>query len=288
MLGNYSYDDAVRLLGLTKTGQEARKTVSFGDPSAAKGGLFWSIVSVGLIFLGWHLATRFELASEIFLPSISKVFSDFNKLLTDGFRNTSFWEHVGISVKRLLIGFGLGCLIGIPIGFSMGLSKICRAFFDPIVEFMRPIPPLALIPLMIIWLGIGEKSKIMLLFLAALWVMVLAGRSGVQGIKLSKIHAAYTLGANKKQVLFRIILPNALPEIFTGMRVAMGVCWGTLVAAELVAADAGIGYMIVVAGKFLDTGLVFIGIIIIGIIGALIDVIMRKAEARLVPWKGRG
>ena len=146
----------------------------------------------------------------------------------------------------------------------MALSKVCRGFFDPIVEFMRPIPPLALIPLSIIWLGIGNVSKIFLLFLAALWVMVLAARAGVLGIRLSKIHAAYTLGASKKQVLLKVILPNALPEIFTGMRVAMGVCWGTLVAAELVGADAGVGFMITVAGKFLETGLVFVGIIMIG------------------------
>ncbi len=276
------------LLGLKETGQDARKTVSFGDPEAAVGGIFWSLLSVISILLLWFCATYFEWASPIFLPSIAQVISDFIELLSGGFRNFTLIEHIGVSVKRLLIGFGLGCLIGVPIGFSMGLSKMFRGFFDPIVEFMRPIPPLALIPLMIIWLGIGEASKIVLLFLAALWVMVLAGRAGVQGIKLSKIHAAYTLGANKKQVLLRIILPNALPEIFTGMRVAMGVCWGTLVAAELVAADAGIGFLIVVAGKFLETGYVFIGIIIIGIIGAIIDVAMRKLEAKLVPWKGRG
>ena len=153
---------------------------------------------------------------------------------------------------------------------------------------MRPIPPLALIPLAIIYLGIGDKSKIALLFLAALWVMVLSARSGVQGIHLSKIHAAYTLGASKKQVLWRVILPNALPEIFTGMRVAMGVCWGTLVAAELVGASSGIGFMITVAGKFLATSLVFLGIIIIGVIGFAIDAGMRKLEAKMVPWKGRG
>ncbi|MCH9758712.1 MAG: ABC transporter permease subunit [Proteobacteria bacterium] len=274
-------------LGIITVGEVARKTVTFGDPEASKGGLIWGIVSVLLIFSIWSLAVANEWASAIFLPPPSEVVSQFWKIATDGFRGSSLWEHLGISLYRLLVGFILGCLIGIPIGFGMALSKVVRGFFDPIVEFMRPIPPLALIPLSIIWMGIGNGSKIFLLFLAALWIMVLAARAGVEGIRLSKIHAAYTLGASKKQVLLRVILPNALPEIFTGMRVAMGVCWGTLVAAELVGADAGIGFMITVAGKFLETGLVFVGIILIGIIGAAIDVSMRKAEALMIPWKGK-
>lgn len=274
-------------LGLVKAGVEARKSVSFGDPEAAKGGLFWSILSIVVIFVLWSAAVALELANPIFLPSPLDVLAQFKTIATDGFRGSTLWEHLGVSLYRLLVGFILGCLIGIPMGFSMGLSKITRGTFDPIVEFMRPIPPLALIPLSIIWLGIEDASKIFLLFLAALWVMVIAARSGVQSIRLSKIHAAYTLGASKTQVLMKVILPNALPEIFTGMRVAMGVCWGTLVAAELVGADAGIGFMITVAGKYLETALVFVGIIIIGIVGAIIDVGMRKLEAKMIPWKGK-
>lgn len=275
-------------LGLRAAGEDARKTVSFGDPAAARGGYFWSFVSIALVFALWFASAKFEWTTPIFLPPPSDVWEQFSTTAVDGFRGHTLLEHVGVSVYRLLVGFALGCLIGIPIGFSMGLSRALRGFFDPIVEFMRPIPPLALIPLMIIWAGIDDKPKIILLFLAALWIMVLAARSGVQSINLPKIHAAYTLGASRAQVLRRVILPNALPEIFTGMRVSMGVCWGTLVAAELVAADVGIGFMIVVGGKFLETGLVLVGIIIIGIIGAGIDVGMRKLEAWLVPWKGKG
>ncbi|MDD9884478.1 MAG: ABC transporter permease subunit [Gammaproteobacteria bacterium] len=278
---------ALAKLGLVTVGESERKAVTFGDPEAATGGLLWSIVSVVLIFALWSLAVRLELASPIFMPPPTEVLGQFITVATDGFRGFTLWEHLGISLYRLLVGFFFGCLLGIPIGFAMGLSKIMRGFFDPIVEFMRPIPPLALIPLSIIWLGIGNASKIFLLFLAALWIMVLAARSGVQSIRISKIHAAYTLGASKQQLLLKVVLPNALPEIFTGMRVAMGVCWGTLVAAELVGAEAGIGFMITVAGKYLETGLVFVGIIIIGIVGAAIDVAMRKAEARMIPWKGK-
>ena len=198
------------------------------------------------------------------------------------------WENVFWSLIRVVLGFALGCLFGIPLGFAMGLSNWFRGWFDPIVEFMRPVPPLALIPLIIIWFGIGEQGKISLLFLAALWIMTIAARAGVSGVNISKVHAAYSLGATKKQLLLKVILPNSLPEIFTGARVAMGVCWGTVVAAELVAAEKGAGKMIIAASKFQLTDIVIIGIIIIGIIGFAIEVLMRKAENRLIPWKGRG
>ena len=292
-----SYSDLLLTkLGLKKSGEEARKTVSFGDPQAAAGGLFWSIFSVFLIFAVWLIYGFYTDGLDekearkliIFTPTISVVWEQFTKAITEGYRNFTLLDHIGISIYRLMFGFILGCVVGIPLGFAMGLSRIWNGFFHPIVEFMRPIPPLALIPLSIIYLGIGDAPKITLLFLAALWIMVLSARSGVQGIRMSKIHAAYTLGASKKQVLFKVILPNALPEIFTGMRVAMGVCWGTLVAAELVGADSGIGFMITVAGKFLQTGLMFVGIIIIGIIGFSIDIGMKKLENKLVPWKGKG
>jgi taurine transport system permease protein len=188
----------------------------------------------------------------------------------------------------VVIGFLLGALVGIPLGYAMGLSDWFRGWFDPIVEFMRPVPPLALIPLVIIWAGIGEAGKIILLFLASLWIMTIAARAGVSGVQLSKVHAGYSLGASKWRILTRIIVPNSLPEIFTGARVAMGVCWGTVVAAELVAAEKGAGMMIMVASRFQLTDVVIMGIILIGVIGYAIDILMRKAEAILVPWKGKG
>ena len=140
---------------------------------------------------------------------------------------------------------------------------------------------------MIIWFGIGEQSKVILLFLAALWIMAIAARSGVSGVAIAKVHAAYSLGASKWQILRKVIIPNSLPEIFTGARVAMGVCWGTVVAVELVAAEKGLGMMIMVASKLQLTDIVIVGIILIGIIGFLIDVGIRSLESWLVPWKGK-
>ena len=223
-----------------------------------------------------------------FLPAPEKVAKRFVSLMIDGYQNITLLEHLGLSLFRVFVGFLLGCLVGIPLGYAMGLNGWFRGWFDPIVEFMRPVPPLALIPLIIIWLGIDEPAKISLLFLAALWIMAISARSGVSGVRISKVHAAYSLGASKWQILKNVIVPNSLPDIFTGARVAMGVCWGTVVAAELVAAQKGAGKMIMEASKFSLTDIVLTGIIVIGIVGFGIDVLMRIAERKLIPWKGKG
>lgn len=230
---------------------------------------------------GWQM-------EPIWLPPPEAVVTRFIEIAKDGYKNFTLLEHLGSSLGRVIAGFVLGSLVGIPLGYAMGLSNWFRGWFDPIVEFMRPVPPLALIPLVIIWFGIGEEGKVVLLFLAALWIMTIAARAGVSGVRISKIHAAYSLGASKWQILRHVIIPNSLPEIFTGARVAMGVCWGTVVAAELVAAEKGAGMMIVNASKFQLTDIVILGIILIGIIGYGIDILMRMAEKWLVPWKGRG
>ncbi|MGI9402371.1 MAG: ABC transporter permease [Rhizobiaceae bacterium] len=230
---------------------------------------------------GWQM-------EPIWLPAPEAVFSRIVEIANEGYQNSTLWQHLGWSLFRVIAGFIAGSLVGIPLGYAMGLSNWFRGWFDPIVEFMRPVPPLALIPLVIIWAGIGEVGKVILLFLAALWIMTIAARAGVSGVRISKVHAAYSLGASKWQVLRYVIIPNSLPEIFTGARVAMGVCWGTVVAAELVAAEKGAGMMIMVASKFQLTDIVIMGIILIGVIGYGIDILMRMAENWLVPWKGKG
>ena len=223
----------------------------------------------------------------IWMPSPEAVWNRFIEIAQTGYQNFTLLEHLGSSLTRVFAGFIAGSIVGIPLGYAMGLSGWFRGWFDPIVEFMRPVPPLALIPLVIIWFGIWETGKIILLFLAALWIMTIAARAGVSGVNISKIHAAYSLGASKWQIMRHVIVPNSLPEIFTGARVAMGVCWGTVVAAELVAAQKGAGMMIIAASKFQLTDIVIMGIVLIGIIGYGIDILMRMAEKWLVPWKGR-
>lgn len=259
------------------------KSIAPGETVGVKNGDITMTAKGSLNFspnAGWQM-------EPIWLPSPEAVVARFFEISTEGYQNVSLAEHVGWSLWRVVAGFLLGSLVGIPLGYAMGLSGWARGWFDPIVEFMRPVPPLALIPLVIIWFGIGEQGKIVLLFLAALWVMIIAARAGVSGVNITKVQAAYSLGANKWQVLRHVVVPNSLPEIFTGARVAMGVCWGTVVAAELVAAEKGVGKMIVTASKFQATDIVMMGIVLIGLIGFGIDILMRKAENFLVPWKGR-
>lgn len=258
--------------------------ISFGNDVQA-GNLTIALTQKGTLNVKPSKGLQME---PIWLPAPENVWKRLTDISTQEYQGYSLADHIGFSLFRVVVGFILGTLIGIPLGYAMGLSDWFRGWFDPIVEFMRPVPPLALIPLVIIWAGIGEVGKIILIFLAALWIMAIAARAGVSGVRISKVHAAYSLGASKLQVMRFVIAPNSLPEIFTGARVAMGVCWGTVVAAELVAAEKGVGMMIMVASKFQQTDIVLLGIILIGIIGFGIDMLMRWMEKVLVPWKGRG
>lgn len=273
-----------------RKGASARKTVTFGDASEISGSSLWSVTALITLMLVWYLIKMGEepLVNDRTFPSQRQTFDAFTEFWSDGYRRVSLWEHTYASLNRVIKGLAYGVVLGVPIGFAMGLSNRLRGFFDPIVELLRPVPPLALLPLFIVWFGIGESSKVNLLFFAAIWIMIIAARAGVLGVKGSKVHAAYSLGANKWQILRYVILPNALPDIFTGVRVALGVCWGTLVAAELTGTTTGLGATIFAASKFFRMDIVVVAIIIIGVIGVAMDLVMRFLEARLIPWRGKG
>ena len=151
----------------------------------------------------------------IWLPAPETVLQRLIDIARDGYQNFTLWEHLGFSLMRVIVGFLLGSLVGIPLGYAMGLSGWFRGWFDPIVEFMRPVPPLALIPLVIIWFGIWETGKIILLFLAALWIMTISARAGVSGVNISKIHAAYSLGASALADHAARDRPELPPEILS-------------------------------------------------------------------------
>jgi taurine transport system permease protein len=161
-----------------------------------------------------------------------------------------------------------------------------RGIFDPPIEFYRPIPPLAYLPLIIIWFGIGELSKVILIYLAIFAPMALSARAGVRSASIEQIHAAYAMGASRWQVIWYVILRSALPEILTGMRIGIGFGWTTLVAAEMVAATKGLGFMVLSASEFLVTDVVIMGIVVIGLIALTFELLMRWLERVLVPWKG--
>ena len=196
--------------------------------------------------------------------------------------------HMWDSIMRVLTGLFLGILLGVPLGLFMGLSRFAKGFFDPLIELYRPVPPLAWAPLILTIFGIGDDGKIFLLFMVAFAIMVISARTGATGTQLSKIHAAHSLGASKWQIVRNVILPNSLPEILTGIRISIGVCWGTLVAAEMLAGTTGIGFVENVARKQSDYEIIWVTIILLGVLGLLFDLIMRWVIARTIPWRGKG
>lgn len=246
-----------------------------------------AVVIAGLFFV-WWLVTQIGLIKPLFLPSPMAVLGALVDVLRDGFTGSSFWEHTWVSTLRVFGAFALACVVGIPLGIAMGMSPVARGIFDPPIEFYRPIPPLAYLPLMIIWFGIDELSKTLLIFLSVLAPMALGARAGVRSAAIEQIHAAYSFGATRWQVIRMVILPSAMPEIFTAMRIGIGFGWTTLVAAEMVASTAGLGYMVLSASKFLQTPIVIMGIIVIAAIAYAFDHLVRFVERRVVPWKGRG
>ncbi len=196
--------------------------------------------------------------------------------------------HVWDSIMRVLAGLFLGIILGVPLGLFMGLSRFAKGFFDPMIELYRPVPPLAWAPLILTIFGIQDDGKIFLLFMVAFAIMVISARTGATGTQLSKIHAAHSLGATRWQIVRSVILPNSLPEILTGIRISIGVCWGTLVAAEMLAGTTGIGFVENVARKQSDYEIIWVTIILLGLLGLLFDLIMRFVIKRTIPWRGKG
>lgn len=274
----------------------ARKPAKPGDAYGAPGmgnstGI--AIVTTIALFALWYLVTKPGLIGQnpiikpLFLPSPMAVWSKFFAVATEGYQDRTLWQHTYASMLRIFSAFCLAAVTAIPIGIAMGTNRIMRGIFDPPIEFYRPLPPLGYLPLTVIWFGIDETQKVVLLYLAMFAPMVLNTRAGVRSVALEQIHAAYSLGASRAQVLWHIILKGSMPEILTGMRIAIGFGWTTLVAAELVATQEGLGAMIMSASEFLVTDIVIMGIIVIGIIAYCFDLFMRWIERRLVPWKGK-
>ncbi len=196
--------------------------------------------------------------------------------------------HIWDSFLRVFLGLVFGILIGVPLGLFMGLNRFAKGFFDPLIELYRPVPPLAWAPLVISVLGIDNLGKVFLLFMVSLSIMIISARAGASGTQLSKIHAAHSLGASKWQILRHVIFPNSLPEILTGVRVAIGMCWGTLVAAEFLAGTTGIGFVENVAKKYFQYEVIWITIFIMGMLGLLFDITLRKIIDKTIPWRGKG
>ncbi len=239
------------------------------------------------LVLGWVIATRYHLASPLFLPSPSEVLVQFQAIASDGYANGTLTEHILASLGRISVSLAFGIVLGVPIGLIMGLNRWAKGVLSVPIDIYWGLPPLAYLPLLIIWLGIGESSKILLLSLSAFAPICYAAQAGVRSVPQERINAAQSLGANTFQLFTTIVLPSALPEILTGLRIAIGATLSTLVAAELIAAQSGVGYMIMSAANFLATDVVFVGLIVIAIFAFAFTAAMRFLEKQLVPWKGK-
>ncbi|HUY02845.1 MAG TPA: ABC transporter permease [Rhodocyclaceae bacterium] len=246
-----------------------------------------SVISVGTVLLAWVVCSLIGVLNPNKLPPVQDIAQAFWSLVIHGYEGVPLWEEILASLARALAGFLLAVLVGVPFGLLIGESEVLAAIFTPFLGFLRPIPPIALIPLFIFYFGIGEISKVVLIFITAFWYITLSAASGVQAVSKDLVLAARTLGFNKRQVFRHVILPSALPQILTGMRVAMALCWALVVAAELIAAQVGLGYMIMDATTFFRIPVVYVGVGIIGIIGLVLERSLVWLEKRLLHWQGR-
>lgn len=242
--------------------------------------MLWLYLTTLLLGLGlWWLAAAFS--SNSLVPSPLQVAIAFWQLIQDG----SLLSNSTASLGRVVSGFVLGVALAIPAGFMMGWYRLARGLVEPWVQFMRTVPPLALIPLVIVILGIGEDAKVFVIFLAAFLSCVLATYQGVRNVDNTLVNAARVLGAGDLVIFWRVVVPASTPFIFVGMRVALGSAWATLVASELIAAPTGLGRMMQVATQFLQTDRIVVGIIMIGLLGFVMDRMLLWAERRLTAWQ---
>jgi taurine transport system permease protein len=245
------------------------------------------VVGLGLlavVLAVWQVASTSGWISPVFLPPPTAVANAFVRLIQKGYVDSTLWQHAGASLGRVFTALLFAVLIAVPAGLLIATSPIGRGVLDPVIEFLRPLPPLAYLPLVIIWFGIGEPSKILVIALAMIAPIAISTASGVRSASVSQVNAARSFGATRLQVLLHVLVPSALPSILTGIRIALGAGWSTLVAAELVAAARGLGYMIQSAAQFLVTDVVIVGILVISALAFVFEALLRLIERRFVPW----
>ena len=242
----------------------------------------WRLVLPVLVLSIWYVATDvLNLTHPVILPSPTRVIRAFMRLATSG----ELLTNIGASLMRIFYANCAALALGIPLGLAMGLYKPVERLCDGILSLVRPIPPLAWVPLSILWLGIGALSVTFITFLAAFFAVLINTTAGAHGIDKQLVRAAQCLGASQRRLMTRVILPSVAPAIFTGFRVAIGVSWMSIVAAELIAAPSGLGYMIMYYREVLRTDAIIVGMLTIGVIGLAMDFGTRWLERRLLPWR---
>ncbi|MFS3129226.1 ABC transporter permease [Nocardioides sp. Bht2] len=256
-------------------------------------------MSLLVFVVAWYLVTTADLIRPLYLPSPRAVWDAFvqansshpiapgSDRMVRGEQNYYLWEHLLASLQRIGIGVGAAIVIGVPLGLVMGSFTWVGIVLEPYLNFLRSLPPLAYIGLLIVWFGIGDESKIWVLFLAAFPPIAMSAIGGVRGVREDQLNAARSLGASRRQVLTAVVGPATLPEILTGVRVAIGFAWTTVVAAEIANGIPGIGGLAYLAGQQLNTALVLACILVIGCAAIVLDLGIKSLEKVLVPWRGK-
>jgi ABC-type nitrate/sulfonate/bicarbonate transport system permease component len=232
----------------------------------------WELVSI--------FGQRINPQLDVMLPPPTAVISAAADLIARGV----LFTHIFDSLYRVVLAVGAATVLGVPLGLAMGWSRRIRSVVDPLIEFIRPIPPLAWIPLSILWFGIGDVQIVYIIFLAAFFPVVLNSLAGARDVDTYLLRAGLSLGARRSTLFLTVVLPAALPQIFTGMRVGLGIGWMALVAGELVAAPSGLGYMINNARTLFRSDYILLGMVLIGILGLVLDYLMRQVARLAMPW----
>jgi NitT/TauT family transport system permease protein len=240
-----------------------------------------------VLLLVWYLRSQWNLINPSYFPTPATLSSAFMEILQEGYQGHPLSEHIGISLFRTLVGFAIGVVIGVPLGLLTGYSRRIGAMMSPIMAFIRPIPPIAFIPMAVLYFGLGELGKIVLIVFVSFNYVQANAQAGAANFPIAYRRAAQSLGLTKAQTFYRIVLPGALPQIFTGLKVALALSWAVVVAAELVGAQTGLGFMISDAALLFRIPVVFIGVALIGVIGLLMNLTLNFIEAKVVHWRGR-
>lgn len=247
----------------------------------------YSIAAVVFLFVLWAAVTMSGLVGPGLLPTPQAMGSELVSLVEKGYAGKPLWVHIEASLFRALAGFVIGVLIGVPFGLLSGYSKIVGAMMSPVMAFIRPIPPIAFIPMAVLYFGLGETGKVVLIVFTAFNYSFVSAQAGAASVPMSYYRAAESIGLTKFQIFWRVVLPSAIPHIFTGLKVAMALSWAVVVAAELVGAQSGLGFMISDAAQLFRIPVVFIGIVLIGLIGLVLNFALTATENKIVHWKGR-
>jgi NitT/TauT family transport system permease protein/taurine transport system permease protein len=256
-----------------------------GSPRSWAGPLV-GVAAIIVVFIAWYVLTSLtQIIDPARFPSPAEVGSAFRQIVVDGYADARLDQHILQSCKLILMGFAAAVIIGVPLGLAMGWSRRAEAFFNPVFLLIRPIPPLAWIPLAIVWLGLGDAAKVLVIWFAAFVPSVINSYTGVRSIEPHMLEAARTLGARKSRMWLEVLVPGAAPHIFTGLRLSLQAAWTTLVAAELIGALQGLGDVLSTAAQDLYPAMILVGMISVGVCGWGMTLILGVIERQAMPWR---